>query len=67
MPSDQAHVTLDIERDSEPITGSFQHGDGGPTAFNGWIQLVSLLQDAATARVPQADHPSVATRPQEAN
>jgi hypothetical protein len=58
MPVVHAQVTIDFELDSEPIAGSLQAVDGTSTAFNGWIQLVSLLQDAATsppARAPDAD------------
>jgi hypothetical protein len=50
----RAQVTLDFELDSEPIAGSLRGANGRTTAFNGWIQLVSLLQDAATTRAPQA-------------
>jgi hypothetical protein len=49
-----AQVTIDLEVDSEPITGSFQRAEGGSTMFSGWIQLVSLLQSAATSPAPPA-------------
>jgi hypothetical protein len=55
MSPEHASVTIDFELDSEPIAGSLQHADGRTTAFNGWIQLVSLLQAAATTRLSQAD------------
>ncbi|HEV2923005.1 MAG TPA: hypothetical protein VGW98_03165 [Solirubrobacteraceae bacterium] len=69
MQPARAQVTLDIELDSEPISGSLSEGDGTGQAFSGWIQLVSLLQDAATTRTSQADQPRtlvVAPRPEEA-
>jgi hypothetical protein len=46
-----AHVILDFKLDSEPIAGSLQRVDGSTTEFNGWIELVSLLQGAATTPV----------------
>jgi hypothetical protein len=55
MPPARAQVTVDFELDSEPIAGSLQGVDGRTTVFNGWIQLVSLLQDAATTPEPEAD------------
>jgi hypothetical protein len=55
MSPDRARLTIDFELDSEPIAGSLQDADGRTTAFNGWIQLVSLLQAAATTRLTQAD------------
>jgi hypothetical protein len=51
----RAQVTLDFELDSEPIAGCLRHPDGRATTFNGWIQLVSLLQDAATTAGDQTD------------
>jgi hypothetical protein len=47
-----AQVTIELELDSEPITGSFHGAEGGSITFSGWIQLVSLLQDAATSPPP---------------
>jgi hypothetical protein len=65
----RVQVTLDIEPDSEPICGSLSDRDGASQAFSGWIELVSLLQDAATTRASQADRPRrlvVAPWPEEA-
>ena len=56
MPPARAQVTLDFELDSEPIQGSLSR-NGAIHAFTGWIELVSLLQDAATTRASQADQP----------
>jgi hypothetical protein len=53
MSLERARVTIDFELDSEPIAGSLQHSDGAATAFHGWIELVSLLQGAATTRDPR--------------
>jgi hypothetical protein len=55
MPPDRASLTINFELDSEPIAGSLQHADRSSTEFNGWIQLVSLLQEAATTEAPEAD------------
>jgi hypothetical protein len=54
MVPGHVHLAIDFELDSEPIAGSLRHADGHTTDFNGWIQLVSLLQGAATTRSPQA-------------
>ena len=65
----QAQVTLEIELDSEPIQGSLSDRDGASQGFSGWIQLVSLLQGAATTRASQAGQRTalaVAPRPEEA-
>jgi hypothetical protein len=69
MQPARAQVTLDIELDSEPISGSLSDRDGTSRVFSGWIQLVSLLQCAATTRASQAEQPralAVAPRPEEA-
>jgi hypothetical protein len=68
MQPAQAQVTLEIEINSEPISGSLSDRDGASRAFSGWIQLVSLLQDAATTRTSEADQPIAlaVTRPEEA-
>jgi hypothetical protein len=55
MSPARTQVTLDFELDSEPIAGSVRYADGRTTAFNGWIQLVSLLQAAATTRAASVD------------
>jgi hypothetical protein len=69
MQAARAQVTLEIELDSEPIQGLLSYRGGASQAFSGWIQLVSLLQDAATTGAPQADQPRalvVAPWPEEA-
>lgn len=53
----RAKVTLDIELDSEPIEGSMSDHGGASHPFYGWIQLVSLIQAAATTRQPHTDQP----------
>ena len=62
VPPSRAHLTIDLELDSEPISGALQRPGGSLTPFQGWIQLVSLLQDAATtspaARSPNS-HPPI--------
>jgi hypothetical protein len=50
MAPTRAHLTLEVELDSEPISGSMQRADGPETPFFGWIELVSLLQAATTTR-----------------
>jgi hypothetical protein len=66
----RAKVTLELELDSEPIEGSMSDRGGASHPFYGWIQLVSLLQNAATTRAPQHDQPIALAhtppRPQEA-
>jgi hypothetical protein len=52
MQPTRARVTIELELDSEPIEGSLSGGDGDRHAFRGWIELVSLLQDAATTAPP---------------
>jgi hypothetical protein len=49
VPPACAHLMIDLELDSEPISGALQRRGGDPTHFSGWIELVSLLQDAATS------------------
>lgn len=64
----RAQVTLGIDLDSEPIAGSLRHADGHSTTFSGWIELVSLLQTAATTQTPRADPraaPAAEARPEE--
>jgi hypothetical protein len=64
----RAHLTLDIELDSEPIEGSLIDPDNVTRPFHGWIELVSLLQAAATTPAARTDRPtalSVAARPEE--
>ncbi len=56
MQPGQAQVTLEIELDSEPIQGSLSDRDGASQVFSGWIELVSLLQDASTTRASQPEH-----------
>lgn len=67
----RAKVTLEIELDSEPIEGSMSDHFGASHPFHGWIQLVSLIQAAATTRAPQHDQPialaQTPPRPQEAS
>jgi hypothetical protein len=68
MRPTRAQVTLDIERDSEPISGSMSDRNGASQSFSGWIELVSLLQAVATTRAPQPDQPrtlAVAPAPEE--
>jgi hypothetical protein len=55
MPGKRVSLMIEFELDTEPIAGALQGADGLSTAFDGWIQLVSLLQEAATTRSPQPD------------
>jgi hypothetical protein len=61
MAPAQAQVKLDIELDSEPIQGSLSDRDGASQDFSGWIQLVSLLQDAATTQASPAPPAELST------
>jgi hypothetical protein len=58
MEPARAHLTLDIELDSEPITGSLIDAGGSTRQFSGWIELVSLLQVAGTTPAPRAPKPA---------
>lgn len=54
MHPTHAQLTISFELDSEPIAGSLRGADGRATAFNGWIELVAMLQKAATSPTRQA-------------
>jgi hypothetical protein len=55
MQPTRTRLTLDIELDSDPIQGSLSARERASQAFSGWIELVSLLQDAATTQASQPD------------
>jgi hypothetical protein len=54
MPPAHVQLTISFELDSEPIAGSLHDADGLATEFNGWIELVAMLQKAATSPARQA-------------
>jgi hypothetical protein len=39
-----AHLKLAVDIGSDPITGSIMVGDGVPTSFCGWIELVAAIE-----------------------
>jgi hypothetical protein len=41
-----AQLNLAIDLDSEPISGSVIGSNGEPRRFNGWIDLVELIEEA---------------------
>jgi hypothetical protein len=49
MASPRVRLTLDLELDREPIAGTLRRAGKADVPFSGWIQLVSLLQTAATS------------------
>jgi hypothetical protein len=59
MPTARTQLTLDVELDSEPITGTLAYAAGGTKPFTGWIQLVSLLQAAATTKATHHHQPTL--------
>jgi hypothetical protein len=61
MSPAHAQVNFDFDLDSEPIVGPLRHTDGRTTTFNGWIPLVSILQDAATTRPGEGHQPAAPT------
>ena len=46
---ERAHLTLAIEIDSDPITGSVSHGPGISRPFHGWIELAGVIEAARSA------------------
>jgi hypothetical protein len=44
-----AHLKLAIDIDSEPISGSVSNGTGDSKAFQGWIELASVIEAARSA------------------
>jgi hypothetical protein len=40
-----AQVRLEIDVDSDPITGTVCAADGDSRPFSGWIELVSAIED----------------------
>jgi hypothetical protein len=49
MASPRVRLSLDLELDREPIAGTLRRAGKADVPFSGWIQLVSLLQTAATS------------------
>jgi hypothetical protein len=41
-----AHLSLTIDVDSDPISGSIANGTGVSRAFSGWIELVAVIEAA---------------------
>jgi hypothetical protein len=46
---ERAHLTLAIEIDSDPISGSVSHGPGISRPFRGWIELAGVIEAARSA------------------
>ena len=42
-------MKLAIDIDSEPISGSVSNGTGDSRAFQGWIELASVIESARNA------------------
>jgi hypothetical protein len=53
MDCDPARVTVDVTSVAEPIAGEITADGQVSRAFNGWLQMISVLQDALESlRVP---------------
>jgi hypothetical protein len=50
-----AHLKLAIDIDSDPISGSVSNGTGDPRAFQGWIELASVIEAARNANPAAAE------------
>jgi hypothetical protein len=44
-----AHLKLEIDIDSDPISGLVSNGTGDSKAFHGWIELASVIEAARSA------------------
>jgi len=42
-------LKLEIDIDSDPISGSVSNGTGDSKAFQGWIELASVIEAARSA------------------
>jgi hypothetical protein len=40
------HLKLAVDVGSDPITGSVTVGEGAPSSFCGWIELVATIESA---------------------
>ena len=40
-------LRLDLQPDTEPISGCIEHPDGSRRPFWGWLELIAELEDAA--------------------
>jgi hypothetical protein len=58
MRSPTAHISLTIEVDSDPISGSVSNGSQVARPFMGWIELVEAIE-----AVRNASHASEAASP----
>jgi hypothetical protein len=52
-----AHLRLAIDIDSDPITGSVSNGSGHPRAFQGWVELASVIEAARSADPAAPEEP----------
>lgn len=58
MPGNTLRLSLEVERDSEPIKGSLAAEQGERRAFQGWMELAAALL-ALTEAPPAQPHPEV--------
>jgi hypothetical protein len=45
-PPTRAQIKLEVDRESEPITGVLEDERGERRPFLGWIELISAIEDA---------------------
>jgi hypothetical protein len=50
------HLKLAIDIDSDPISGSVSNGSGDGRAFQGWIELASVIEAARSADPAAAEN-----------
>lgn len=60
--ADTIRVTLELRRAGERIVGSLHDGRRTPRAFDGWLELGTLLEEAR--RADPADIPDAASSAQ---
>jgi hypothetical protein len=52
-----AHLHLEIDVASEPITGRFSSAPGEDERFSGWIELTQAIEAARLARTGDCERP----------
>ena len=45
-PSETLSVTVELEKDADPISGSVSEAAGQRRSFSGWLELIAALQRA---------------------
>lgn len=50
--ADPRRVVLELDRESDPISGLLAMADGPPLAFSGWLELTALIEHAVSPDPP---------------